>query len=1110
MESQLVNGRYMLHDELGAGGMGTVYRATDRLTGRAIAIKRLIPTDEWLDMMSASTSESMLFSLAREFEALASLRHPNIISVLDYGFDQQKNPFLVMELLHDARTVIDYGAGTSIMTKASLLIEMLQALTYLHRRGVIHRDLKPDNVLVVDGTIKLLDFGLAVKGGQQTRLEGTLAYTAPELLKGQPVSPASDLYAVGIIAYELFSGQMPFEMIELESFLLQVTSTPPDLDQLDAPPAIAAIVGQMLAKSPHERPNSALDVIHALAEASGIALEETSSIRESFLQAATFVGRDGEIAQLTGALEQAQAGHGSLWLIGGESGVGKSRLLDELRTRALIEGVRVLHGQGVANGGMPYQIWRNILRHLVLTTQVSDTEAGILREIVPDIDALIERDTPPVPELEGLAGQQRLQFTIVDLVKRQTQPLLLLLEDLHWAAESLEPLKLAFNQIAGQPVLIVGTYRDDENPDLPQEIGDVNRLKLERLTTEAIETLSTSMLGEGGAREGVISLLQRETEGNVFFLVEVVRALAEAAGGLEDISHMTLPRGVFAGGVQEVVRRRLDKVPAPFQPLLKTAAVAGRQLDLDVLVRLANSVSLTEFLTACQNAAVLEVREDQWRFSHDKLRESLLVDMLPDERSALHRQVAEATQATYPGADEYAGVLADHFQVAGDTEQEIHYGQIAAKQAIDLSDFTAGLRRVERILALLPDTAHDARQYNSFLAAKCHQELSNYEDATRLYAESLGLAQEAENTIGEAEIHLGQGEVAFRQGNYSLAMSTTNLGLAMFRALGHQGGIARSLLHLASAHIRLNQYTEAKQYLQESLEIARATNDQAHTILARLNLGVLAAEVFDYETALVHYREAQTLAMELGDRFFLARILVNSGRAAMTFGNFEEALSSLTQARDLLGAIGNRYGVAVTLINLGHLSVILEDYDASRAYLDEALRISREIGGQYVEAVVLSQLGDVCAAQDELSTAEEHYRNALAIRRSIDDMRGIANCLKKLGALYLDQNQPKAARQYLAEALQTVQSLDASVVLLDILGECARLCWQREQMVLAAQIMGYIDQNAPDNAELEQALEKNRKTVAAAVEAFPADFAKGQTMKQDALLNFLLEQVLVD
>ncbi|HLY28295.1 MAG TPA: serine/threonine-protein kinase, partial [Aggregatilineales bacterium] len=210
----LINERYLIQNPIGKGGMGIVYRATDRLSGQNIALKQVI--DPAADSVLSSTSRSIdkRLALAQEFQLLASLRHPHIISVLDYGFDAQRLPYFTMDLLENPVTVTEYCLDLSTDGKLQALVDILQALKYLHRRGILHRDLKPANILVANGQLKVLDFGLAIvheqHQGDKTSTSGTLAYMAPELLTGNSASESSDLYAVGVVAYELFSGRHPF------------------------------------------------------------------------------------------------------------------------------------------------------------------------------------------------------------------------------------------------------------------------------------------------------------------------------------------------------------------------------------------------------------------------------------------------------------------------------------------------------------------------------------------------------------------------------------------------------------------------------------------------------------------------------------------------------------------------------------------------------------------------------------------------------------------------------------------------------------------------------------------------------------------------------------
>ncbi|MFN8494492.1 MAG: serine/threonine-protein kinase [Caldilineaceae bacterium] len=231
------NARYRIIAPLGRGGMGIVHRAYDRLTGQTVALKQVQVAPQALAFAARpveADTHSLLFALAQEFRLLASLRHPHIISVLDYGFDTQRQPYFTMELLGQPQTILAAGRNQPLTVQIDLLIQTLQALAYLHRRGILHRDLKPDNVWVSQGRVRVLDFGLST-GREQARhgeISGTRHYMAPEALEGAAPSEGADLYSMGVLAYELFVGQHPFQSDNLSMLLLRALEEDPDLGPL--------------------------------------------------------------------------------------------------------------------------------------------------------------------------------------------------------------------------------------------------------------------------------------------------------------------------------------------------------------------------------------------------------------------------------------------------------------------------------------------------------------------------------------------------------------------------------------------------------------------------------------------------------------------------------------------------------------------------------------------------------------------------------------------------------------------------------------------------------------------------------------------------------------
>jgi tetratricopeptide (TPR) repeat protein len=703
VKEALLASRYRLLNELGRGGMGSVYRALDRSTGRVVTLKRLHEEGNGLP----ASGDSRL-ALAQEFRLLASLRHPNIISVLDYGFDGERVPFLAMDLEENAQNIVEAAQGQSLAVQVDLLVQLLRALAYLHRHGIIHRDLKPDNVLVVGDVVKVLDFGVSTRreAPLQHGLTGTLAYMAPEVLRGEAVSQQADLWGVGLIAHELFVGRYPFDASEPAALYrdLLATPLPRSSDHLDE--RLRPVLARLLAREPSRRFTTASDVIVALGTALTLPLAvETVATRESFLQAAPLIGRSHELGVLTALLEKTAHGTGGTWLVSGESGIGKSRLLDEVRTQALVDGMTVLGGSGRSQGGAPFHVWRDVVRGMVLRVPITDVDAAVLRTIVPDIELLLDRQIPPAPAIEPEAVQARLSLAVEDLFRCHPGPVVVILEDLQWVgSESLTLLSWLSRIVPELPILLLGSVRDDEAPHLSASIVSAQVIRLRRLRREEIAALGEVMAGPAVRRPEIVDLLERETEGLPFFLVEVMRALGEHASGLEHIGDSSLPGRLASGGIQRVVRRRLGRVSPVDLPALETAAVSGRLIDAALLHAVHPDVDFDAWAQRCAAAAVLELREQAWLFTHDRLRDQLLNDLEPESLRSRHRRVAEALEHLYPGRAEFVTALAHHWRQAGDSLRELDYAEQAGRLALQSGACREALSHLQRALSLVRET----------------------------------------------------------------------------------------------------------------------------------------------------------------------------------------------------------------------------------------------------------------------------------------------------------------------------------------------------------------------------------------------------------------------
>lgn len=1103
-----IHPRYRLLNLLGQGGMGKVYRAFDRLNGQPVALKQVLVAPQDLTFASRpSTNDTtgLLMALAQEFRLLASLRHPHIISVLDYGFDAERQPYFTMELLDQPQTLLEAGRNQPLAIQIDLLIQTLQALTYLHRRGILHGDLKPDNVLVSQGRVRILDFGLSVTHDQvkSADVSGTLLYMAPELLEGAAPNEATDLYALGVMAYELLVGRHPFHSDNLGTLLIKVLEADPDLAPLMAltPPnakrALPTILLNLLEKQAALRYPSAAAVIADLYAVLGKSSPpESVAIRESFLQAATFIGREPELNRLTTALEQTLQGKGSAWLIGGESGVGKSRLVDELRTRALVAGAMVLRGQAVEGGGFPYQLWRDPLRQLLIATEVSDLEASVLKELAPDIQTLLDRPVSDAQPLPGEAGQQRLALTLVELLRRQTTPVVLLLEDLQWSYESLVILQSLQRFVAEHTLLVIGNYRDDERPDLPEALPGIHVLKLPRLNAPEITQLSQAMLGKNGGQADLVEFLARETEGNTFFIVEVVRALAEEAGQLSAIAQMTLPAHVFAGGLQRIVQRRLDKAPAWGQALLRLAAVIGRQLDLQVLHYLIQSDAgclsghtLENWLNTCADAAILTVAGERWQFAHDKLREQLLQT---NDQTELHRTVALALEAVYPGDETYVETLAEHWYATGEGARAMPYLLKTVQRMVNITaEYQRAERWVERGLPVA-DRVQQAQLQQ--LRGDLAERQSNFAQAVAAYQASLALAEPHSPLC--VEILNGLSTVFWRQVARQAAEDYAQQALTLARAWQETHGIATSLLNLGILANEQGRCAEAERYLQEGLALFGDTDDSLDKGRLLNALGVVMNERGNLAEAHAYFAASLAIHRVHGNLLGIERALSNLGVVATDFAT---AKAYFAEGLALNRKMGDRLGAAFSLLNLGLTELDLGDLQNAKATLAEGKKEFQTLQAVQGVAGCDESLGDIAIMEGNIHQALAHYEQVVQTFRLLGTNNRLVSALATLAILWVQQGELGQAHTALVEALQISLDFGVKPLLLSALGAAAWFAYTQGHLQASATWYGLATTREYQGAvyqKHQQALaEKLRARLS--VPVFEQFTASGKTLEPD-------------
>jgi serine/threonine protein kinase len=965
--------RYHLLQPLQGGGMGAVFRVYDRLTQTTVALKSLLFAPEVVHELAESGIDLNL-SLAREFQIVATLRHPHIISVLDYGFDARRQPFFTMELLENAQPLVTFGRTVNTEQQIVLFSQMLQALSYLHRRGVLHHDLKPDNVLVLpDGTLKLLDFGLAI--AREHRLQGemeshgTLPYMAPELLQGQTPDERSDLYGAALIFYEMLTGVYPYPVRDIDTLVNDIVNTPIMLEHPAIPETLRPLLARLLTKTPELRPADTDTVLDELAKATQLAvISETPSLRESFLQSARTVGRESELQRLNAALSDLMDnGVSSAWLLSGESGVGKSRLMIELRIQALVRGALVLRAQAADQTGASLSFWREALEHLVLLEEVDDFEASILKTILPDIAERLGRAVADAPQIDPSAFQARLAGVIQALFSRHQTPIVLLLEDLQWLQEGFSlSLVQRLSQGRQQPILMIASYRNDERPTLPDELPHMQVLHLGRLERDAISDLSASMLGEtSGRRTDLVEFLMRQTEGNVFFLVETLRALAEEAGQLRAIGEIEMPQALIVSGVQNVIARRLGRIGESDRDLLKLAALMGRELDLRVLQTLepefATSSAIEAWLSRC--ASVFEASAEKWRFVHDKLREGTLSLIPSDDLPRLHQRIATALETVYQHSPDYVIQQAYHWQQAGDEAKEALYSLLGGETLLRQGAYQAAFALLQR--AEMLEANRQPAQPPYFTRIQHLQLARNLADAV------LGMGDQRANLV-----YLNQALDSVQVSNRPDTIE------AELERLSHDELLLANAIQLELGYNYIENTTNPLTGLDHILH-ATAIQDRIGSPLSRANCYAMLATIL--MTTMEHARAAEyaehasailnTLPDEHEDAATLAYALSNLAYYWTFAARWEESFRDGERSARLYQQIGDLIRWRSTLMNLAVSYEWLGDFRQGMAMRIQEYDISRRGENITGQIRALAGVGQLEAYLGQLEQSVEHLEH---------------------------------------------------------------------------------------------------------------------------------------
>ena len=974
--SQVLSDRYQVLSLLGGGDATAVYKVRDIVNGRVLALK----------LLREDAPREAELRLSREFYFLSRFTHPGIVRALDYGSTVERRPYFTMEF-YDGVPITSFFSKGYTPELVDVAVQILAALDSIHAQGLIHCDLKPQNILVNRNRgrpeARILDFGFAerVTFADAVVPRGTVGYVAPEVFKGIDADARADLYSLGLVLYEVMTGRGPGEKENLRQWLkMQYYSEfePPRRFDASIPEKIEAVVMSLVRREPERRPRSAAVVIETLAGTRAPAGEDEGTAK--CLMAPGFVGRSAELAALKELVDRAGQGRATAACVSGERGVGKTRLLSEFKFMVQLEGATIMAFEPVSLGARPQSLVEMVLGHPAVhpAAGLTGVDCGRAATLEESKYRLFETVTQ---RLKELCASDRVGHSLVLLVDDFELFDPTSLEFLRYLVLSLgTDMTLGAGRASRLMVLVAG-LKEKRFLDL---ISDFSRrscfchLPMPPMERDEVKDLVVSLVGEMADLDTLVDWLVRTTGGNPLFVIETVHSLIEGRillirGSRWAVAAAALDAYRPPNTVTEVVCRRLENLSTEEMEVIEIGATATGPFTLGFLRAvlghdekvLFNAVAGLKVLGLLRSFA----GEDGPGFIlSSKILEAAVTERLTEaRRRENHRRVALALESLYPDKqDRLVFDLAHHYAQAGIRDRAYAYSVRAGCRARDYRLSEQALGCFETALAFSDQTASPReRALLMETVGELRAATGRFASAIDIYTRGMAIVRADSELSGDRQLLsrlLGKmGHVRQEQGQHKEAVDFFNQALLM-QPDENSPAYVNILDDLGWSYCSANDFGRAEELLTRALLLAEKPGQDPRVrdeLSARTlyYLSVLAWSRYDFVLALQLAERALRTYEAIRDDYYISKVSQLIATLWWRRGELEQARDCYQRCLALQRKSGHVRSLFRSLQGLGVIAQDAGEWHKAYDYFAEALSLAERIGDVTAMADLSANLG---------------------------------------------------------------------------------------------------------------------------------------------------------